>query len=234
MSDILNQIQVDFLSNYLGWKSSAIDPSKSDAGSQADAWIKIQADLEARVQQALKDGLVADASGLRARWQFAIEQADSKNYDAALKAVPGIETLLEAVAAKSDSGFSVVAFQRSRIIWLDTKKRMLSEVGKLANAVVAQSSDDEDAAEIAKASQEMTEMVRAIDTRLEDVLDQITTADTPRRRDNLKSAAINVIREYQGLLGTSFFSLVDSNPFTSVSITSNAKQSLSIIANTLK
>ena len=111
---------------------------------------------------------------------------------------------------------------------------MLSEVGKLANAVVAQSSDDEDAAEIAKASQEMTQMVRAIDTRLEDVLDQITTADSPRRRDTLKSAAINVIREYQALLGTSFFSLVDSNPFTSVSITSNAKQSLSIIANTLK
>ncbi len=206
-------------------------------------WEAAFARLEPAVGRALSERLVADVSTLRVRWSYAVEQANDGAYDKALATVPNIVKMLREGAAAPAAGAEVppaaevpkdiVAFQRSRIIWIDTKKRMMSELNKLKNAIVAQSADEEDADEFEAAGESLLANVDQIDDRLEKILEKITETPEGAKRTGLKRKAADAIKDYNAILDTPFFKAVDDNPFVQVSVTASARMSLGLIERSL-
>lgn len=188
--------------------------------------------LEKPVLDALRDRSVGDPDGLRLRWGQAQDLAQAGDHHRALTVVSGIVALLRLAAPVDPQGQGVVAFQRARILWAATRTRMMDEARKLSAAIVAQSADDEDATDIAAAADDIVARVSAIDARLEDVLDRITTAE-PAARPPLQAQAAGLVASYQALLGQGIFAVIDDNPFTSVSVTASARAALASIAATL-
>jgi hypothetical protein len=205
-----------------------------DAGAQAK-WEAAFARLEPAVNKALKERLVEDVSKLRVRWSYAVEQANDGAYEKALATVPGIAKMLRegAAAPRTEVPKDVVAFQKSRIMWIDTKRQMMDEMIKLQDAIVAQSADDEDAAEIKVAGESLLANVEEIDDRLEKILEQITVTEEGDKRTGLKRQAADAIKNYNALLDTPFFKAIDDNPFVQVSVTAKARESLGSIGRTL-
>lgn len=220
----------------LGALRSAQDATRA-AQAAREKWDKAQAILEPQVTKALSDRSVADPDTLRSRWQVAVTLATEGGWARALAAVPGIaEKLREPATETPQAGAppqGVVAFQQSRVLWSGTRTKMLAEARKLADAIVAQSSDDPDAAEIAKASEEIVAQIEMVDTRLQDILEKITDTEEGRQRAALKSQAAAVITEYRDLLASGIFPVIDDNPFAPVAVASSARMALDQIARTL-
>ncbi len=128
---------------------------------------------------------------------------------------------------------SPVAFQRSRIVWLDAKKKMKSELDKLRASIAALAADDEETDAILAATDDLIAEFDAFDTRLEDVLDDITNTEDGPKRIRLRKSAMGVIDAYKQALEGPFFSRVDDNPFGKVAVASTARRSLSMIQKTL-
>ena len=219
----------------LGALRSVQDATRA-AQAARDKWDKAQAILEPQVTRALSDRSVADPDTLRTRWQFAVTLAAEGGWERALAAVPGIVEKLREPATATPTGAppqGVVAFQQSRVLWSGTRTKMLAEARKLADTIVAQSSDDPDAAEIARASEEIVAQVEMVDTRLQDILERITVTEEGRQRAALKSQAAAVISEYRTLLASGIFPVIDNNPFAPVAVAASARMALDQIARTL-
>ena len=101
------------------------------------------------------------------------------------------------------------------------------------DAIVDQSSDDDDAAEIAAAGREILAEVGRVDDRLQGVLDRLTVAPEGRERDALKREAAGVIADYRQILAGGIFPLLKNNPFTSVAVGETADTALSVVATAL-
>lgn len=214
----------------------AVQEKLKAAQAAKEKWDKAFAVLETQVNQALSARSVANPDDLRTKWQFAVSLASEGAYERGLAALPAIVAILRAGPAQTPQAgeppAGVVAFQRSRVLWVGTRQKMLAEAKKLADAIVAGSSDDEDAAEIAAAAAEIMAEVEGVDTRLQDILEQITVADE-RQRAALKRRAAAVVAEYQTLLTQGIFPRIDQNPFAPVQVTARARAALDQIARTL-
>lgn len=206
------------------------------AQAAREKWDKAFAVLETQVNQALSARSVANPDDLRTKWQFAVALASEGAYERGLAALPAIVAILRAGPgdgpAAGEPPAGVVAFQRSRVLWVGTRQKMLDEARKLADAIIAGSADDEDAAEIAEAAAEIMAEVEGVDTRLQDILEQITVAEE-RQRAALKRRAAAVVSEYQSLLTQGIFPRIDQNPFAPVQVTARARAALDQIARTL-
>lgn len=128
---------------------------------------------------------------------------------------------------------SPVAFQRSRIQWLDAKRKMEAELEKLRSSVAALAADDAQVDAIMAATDDLVGEFSAFGTRLEDVLDDITNTEDGPDRIRMRKEAAKVIEAYGVLLDGPFFSRVDSNPFGSVAVAVTARNSLAMIRKTL-
>ncbi len=203
------------------------------AQAAREKWEKVQASLEPMVTQALSSRSVADVDGLRTRWTFATNVAAESGWERALAAAPGIIAILRTPAtgpADDAPPVGVVAFQRARIVWQSARTRMVSEAQKLVDEIIAQSGDDEDAAEIAGAGREIMAEVGQVDDRLHAVLDRLTVAPEGRERDALKREATGVIAEYRQILAGGIFPLLKNNPFTTVAVAETADAALTVVA----
>lgn len=205
------------------------------AKAQADRekWAKAEAMVAPQIAAALQARSVADPDGLRARWGFVMGLAGDGAFDKALAALPGIVSMLKTPAVVAEVAAGTAAFQKSRILWLGTRERMMDEARKLADAIVAQSADDPDAADIAEAAGDILAEVAQIDERLQDVLDRITVAPEGPARDGLRREAAAIVAEYQASLGQGVFAMIDRNPFVAVSVTARARAALGQVAKTL-
>lgn len=214
----------------------AVQEKLKAAQAAREKWDKAFAVLETQVNQALSARSVANPDDLRSKWQFAVSLAADGAYERGLAALPAIVAILRAgpgdAPPPGEPPAGIVAFQRSRVLWVGTRQKMLAEAQKLANAIVAGSADDEDAAEIAQAAAEIMAEVEAVDTRLQDILEQITEAEE-RQRAALKRRAAAVVAEYQSLLTQGIFPRIDQNPFAPVQVTARARAALDQIARTL-
>jgi hypothetical protein len=195
-------------------------------------WGKLKADLEPRVQAALKADH-PEASKIRAVWAFAEEKAENGDYLAAVQAGSRLETLLAANAGAGPVPAGTVAFQRSRIMWITAKQAMKQDLGKFRDAVVNLASDDEDKDEIIVAVDALVDEFEVFDTRLEDQLDQIAQAPDGPERTKLKAAAKNTVNGYIEVLGGPFFGRIDSNPFIAVNVAARGQTCLSNISAAL-
>lgn len=243
----------------LGGLRAVQEAIKTALAAQA-RWDKALATLEPQVTAALSGRTVADPSDLRVKWTYATGLAADGAIDRAIAALPPIVAMLRAaqsadaepettVSAATDAADDasaapvptaagepprgIVAFQKSRILWVGARDGMLAEARKLADAIAAQSSDDEDADEITEAGKAIVTQVERIDERLQDILDAITTTDDARKRETLKRQAAGVVAEYQAMLGSGIFAVIDQNPFAPVSVTARARAALGTIARTL-
>lgn len=229
----LSDTQRLFLSNFV-IKPAALGDQHVE-GKQGE-WAKMQASFGPRVEAALS-ARHPDSSAMRASWAYAIEQGEAGELGSALKAVTRLEGMLTAAQAPVDRvevpPAKVVAFQRSRIMWIDAKKSMQSDLDKFRNAVTTQCAEDEDKADIMAAVDGLVVEFDAIDKNLEDVLDKITVTPEGPERTKLKQEADKTVGIYLSVFDRPFFKVIDENPFVSVNVTGRAKQSLSVIKATL-
>lgn len=204
-------------------------------------WMKAMQTLEPKVTAALPSRTAAGDDDLRVKWNYATALGGDGAFVRAIAALkPVVDALKAAPAPAADNGDAatardtgVVAFQKSRILWVGARQKMLAEAQALADAVAAQGADDEDAAEIRAAGDEIVAQVKRVDERLQDVLDQITTADPGRPRNALKARAAGIVSEYQNMLSTGIFATIDQNPIKPVSVAAPARAALGVIARTL-
>ncbi|MES2846856.1 MAG: hypothetical protein V4747_17695 [Pseudomonadota bacterium] len=229
-------------------QQALVQAASAGPSAEETKWDQIQAAVEAKVLAALKAN-GGDSSKIRAVWTFAQEKAEAGDFVAAMKAVTNLLPLLKDVGAHPDTAgpqteaattpanerppVGVVAFQRSRIMWLDAKSKMKAEIDRLRATIVADGADEEDAAEIASGADELVAEYQQFDSRLEDVLDEITQTPEGPARTALKRQASRVITEYDSVLSQPFFKMVDANPFGGASVTEQARQSLRVIQKTL-
>ena len=214
----------------------AVQDALRTAQTARDKWEKVRAGLEPLVMGALSAQSVADVDGLRTRWTFATTLAAESGWDRALASVPGIIDILRSPATGAAPGApptGVVAFQRARIVWQSAQTRVVAEAQKLVDAIVDQSSDDDDAAEIAAAGREILAEVGRVDDRLQGVLDRLTVAPEGRERDALKREAAGVIADYRQILAGGIFPLLKNNPFTTVAVAQTADVALTVVAAAL-
>jgi hypothetical protein len=216
----------------------AVQEQIKAAQAAREKWDKALAILQPQVERALSG---PGADDLRAKWGFATGLAGEGATDRALASLPAVIAALKALGTAGAPGETppgtppkgVVAFQRSRVLWVGARQRMLAEAEALRDAIVAASADDEDAADVAAAAEEILQDVARIDTRLQDALDAITNAEEGRARDALKQRAAGIVAEYRTLLGTGVLRMIDQNPFKPVSVAAGARLALDQIARTL-
>jgi hypothetical protein len=200
-------------------------------------WDAAYAKVAPLVDKALATWPAKGASSLRVKWQFATSLADDDGlYERATASLTGVVALLKAPPpAAAEDGTPPeggVAFQTSRVMWLDARASLMAEVQKLADNIVAQSADDEDSSDIKAASAEIVQDAARIDTRLQDALDAVT-ASSGESREKLKQEAAAILAEYQAILSTGVFAMIDNNPFSPMTTVADAKSALSTIARTL-
>ena len=223
----LSDVQRDFLATFLSAKSAA--PSSGD-----DGWAKMQKTLTPQVDAALK-AKHPEASKIRAAWAYALEKAETGDTASAIKAGDRLTGLIGTAVtdAPADVPKDVVAFQKSRIMWVGAKRDMKSGLDSFRAAVMQQAADDDDKSEIDAATNALLADFEAFDDVLENQLDAITqTAEGPDRT-RLKKTADAAIQKYIKALDGPFLSMVDNNPFVSVNVAARGRQCLSAIRATL-
>jgi hypothetical protein len=177
---------------------------------------------------------------LEAAWAMAEEKAEA-DPASALKILDRLRPALEAVVAAGASGSDtqsipqdVVPFQRARVLWAGTRAKMMDEIRKLEDSIIAFCEADEDLAAVAAEARNLSKRIAIFDASLETTLDEITNSAEGDQRTALKKLAMDKVRAYAAALNDEFFKAVDAdNGFTNVAVASTARQSLAAIAKTL-
>ncbi|WP_157046508.1 hypothetical protein [Roseovarius sp. 217] len=216
------------------------DGNTPDADSpDRKKWEAVQSPLEVLYKKALGNN-PANRSKLEAAWGMASEKAEAGDYTAALAIAAKLKPHLEEAAAAAASGQQdevpkdVVPFQKSRVLWVNTRRKMLTEIEKLEQAIIDVCANDPELAPVADEARGLNKRLQVFDGELEDLLDQITNTPEGPDRTKLKGDANAKIREFQAALQDDFFKDVDAdNGFVNVAVTATATQSLQAIANVL-
>lgn len=186
-----------------------------DTENGETAFRNARVDLEPMVLDLLQKGL-GDVGKMRSVLSYFIEKGEAGDFAGALKAVPGLKTLIAAAqsadqtAAEADIPAGVVPFVRARLEWIKTRSTLKSEMTKLQAEILAVCQGDAFPT-IAKDSKTLFTYLDVLDTRLEDALEALVQEPDGAQREKLKDAARKVLSEYQSELNTPFFQAVDSN-----------------------
>ncbi len=217
--------------------SSSNDVSSDDPN--AEKWAKLQGPLEALYEKAMKNN-PPNRSKLSGAWGMAIEKAEAGDFKGAIAIAGRIKPLLDEAASATSSGQEgeiakdVVAFQKSRVLWVNTRTKMFSEMKKLEDAIVSTCGNDPELADVVTSVSALTEQLNGFDESLQDVLDEITNTPEGDERTKLKQKAQGAVKDYKALLEQPFFKDVDSNNgFVNVSVTALASKSLASIEKVL-
>lgn len=138
-------------------------------------------------------------------------------------------------AQKVDKGPSKQVLAKSRILWVQTRKKMLSEVKRLeAEILKSEKADDanepEDLSEIAAAIKAMERNLQPFDGRLEDALLLAVDAESADEKAKTLEACRVVLHDFQDHLKSDFFQSVDTeNGYINVDVASTARNSIDAI-----
>ena len=218
--------------------AAAAKPGGNDASDPNQAkWTSMSGELEGLYTAAMANN-PENRSKLSAAYGMATEKADTGDFKSAVAIGARLQPALIAAAQGGKSQDSevpkdVVPFHKSRILWVDTRKKMFSEMKKLETAIVDACAGDEELADVASEVGTLTARLSHFDDKLENILDQITNSPEGEGRTKLKQQAATAIDTYRTALSDPFFADVDQNGFVDVSIASSANQSLNAIAKTL-
>ncbi|MEP4196409.1 MAG: hypothetical protein ABJL99_12325 [Aliishimia sp.] len=231
--------------------AAAAEPANTSENTDADTatqdtkdpnaakWQQIEAAITALYTKAMGNN-PPNRSKLEAAWGMAVECAEMGDFTKALTIATRLKPQLDTAAAATTSGQDgeipkdVVPFQKSRILWQSSRKKMFEEVGKLEKAIVDACAGDEELASVAQAASSLTDRLSGFDEKLEDILEQITVTPEGAERSKLKQDAVGAIETYQAALQDPFFQDVDKkNGFVEVKVAATATASLSSIAKVL-
>lgn len=202
-------------------------------------WEAVQGPLGALYTKAMSNN-PENRTKLEAAWAMAQEKAAGGDYATALTIVGKLKPLLDAAASAQQTGqeaeipADVVPFQKSRVLWVDSRNKMFAEMKKLENAIVAVCKDDPELQPIAAEVSDLTGRLSVFDDALQDTLDQITNTPAGPAREALKKQALGTLKGYAAALNEDFFKDVDANNgFVNVSVAATARASLASIAKVL-
>ncbi|MEX0286790.1 MAG: hypothetical protein AB3N23_19460 [Paracoccaceae bacterium] len=199
-------------------------------------WMRKQAQVEPRVNQALSEGLVEDVSLLRRNWSTIQDKVEQGDYEGAEADLPAIVAMLDAgrrdegTAHLADVAEDVRPFAISSINWKKTRTKMLSEVEKLETIIRATMGDDEDFDMNGSLTQHLTNL----DESLSDALDAVVNAPEGPDRVRARDSARGVLDQFQAALNDDFFADIDNNSgFGSVAVAGTARKALGEIKKAL-
>jgi hypothetical protein len=111
---------------------------------------------------------------------------------------------------------------------------MMKEMAKLESAILSACAGDAELAPIATEVTSLRARLDVFDTRLEDVLDEITNTPEGAARSALKVQARGALDDYVKALESDFFLDVDDeNGFVQVAVAASARKALGAIAKVL-
>ncbi|MEL6466875.1 MAG: hypothetical protein AAFQ58_18070 [Pseudomonadota bacterium] len=215
----------------------------NDAGKPDDPnkvkWDSVQGPLQTLYTTAMSKN-PETRTKLEAAWAMAQEKAEAGDYTAALTIAGKLKPLLDAAAAAQQTGqeaeipVDVVAFQKSRVLWVNTRQKMFAEMKKLENAIVAICQDDPEFESIIANVSDLSGRLSVFDEALQNTLDDITNTPAGPAREALKKQALAVLKDYAAALNEPFFQDVDAkNGFANVAVAASARTSLASIAKVL-
>lgn len=218
-------------------------PTPDDNAPQDDPnktkWDAVQGPLETLYTSAMAKN-PENRTKLEAAWAMAQEKAAAGDYAAALTIVGKLKPLLDAAASAQQSGqeaeipADVVPFQKSRVLWVSSRKKMFEEMKKLENAIVAACQGDPELEPIIAEVSDLSGRLSVFDDALQDRLDEITNTPAGPAREALKKQALATLKDYAAALNEPFFKDVDTdNGFVNVSVAATARASLASIAKVL-
>jgi hypothetical protein len=177
--------------------------------------------------KALKSGDIARAEQLI----DAIEGA----LGAKAKVPPTDESPLSAAAqeARNEIPINVVALGRARWEWISVRRNLKTEIEKLRKSIVATCSGIEGYEDIATDTDLLFDHIAGLDNGLETVLEELVETPEGPKRKTLKDKARQIIGTYEAELGEAFFSDLEQNGFTSVSVREPARTALRAVSNAL-
>ena len=115
----------------------------------------------------------------------------------------------------------VVAYAKSRLAWLDVRKRMAADLETLRRKMLEHYADEDIAADLeASYAERVAPVLAALDERLADTLDDATNATDPVERKALADRSREIIKGYQAFMANEpIFAEIDANPFVPLAFT---------------
>ncbi len=130
------------------------------------------------------------------------------------------------------TGVSLVAMQKARLQWLDTRKKLTSDLNRLVSAVKADSEAEDD--ELAIIELVRDTVLKRFDARLIDKLDEALNKDGAARAA-LNREAAQIIDEYRAELANhQLVGHVDANHWVPLSLEKTLDGTLKKLARSLK
>ncbi len=135
-----------------------------------------------------------------------------------------------ASGAKAEVRTGTVAYAKSRLAWLATRKKLESEIQKLEAEIIATYEDEGLGQELAGAyASWVNPVMTTLDERLADALDAATNAGDEGERTKLVGQAKAIIGEYQIFLADPRIAELDDNPFVKLAIRTTVGGTLSTL-----
>lgn len=216
-----------------------------EAGNDVDPnqakWEKASGQLEPQINAALSSGK-GDATKLRAAWNYAQENAAEGDYASALKVLARLMPMLKESSSNdqpASDGPSRKVLAQSRMLWVQSRKKMLSEMKKLEAAILAEEENDEDndpedVQELQAQLATAYEYLKPFDGRLEEALTDVVDARDSNAKQQSLAKCRSILDDFSTHLKEPFFKLVDNeNGYTNVVIADTAKKSISAIQKML-
>lgn len=228
------QLEADLDEDDAAQEDKAVSEGAEGSDALAPQWEKVSAKLMPLVKAFVATG---DARGpaVAKAWAGAQMVARKGNYKSALTAAAKIQPVLStAKAAETSPPADQTAIEKSKVLWVNTRKSMLSEIQRLESEIVRVCSAIPDAAHYVPRARKMKDMLAPFDNKLQLILDEIVKTPEGKKRSKLKNAARSKVADYQSALEDDFFKDVDANNgFTKVNVTGAASKSLRTIDKVL-
>ncbi len=186
----------------------------------------------------LKDGLLRlakDAQLMLGTNNFKTASARIEEFAAELAAaakMPGAGT--EAAAHAGTTG--AVAYAKSRLAWIATRKKVEADVEKLRAALMDAYKDEDIVPELDKRFRDVTSPIMLqLDESLADTLDEATNATDPAQRAQKVADARAIIGRYQAFLaGDKVIAQLDENPLVPVAIAATLNATLTSLSGAIR
>lgn len=190
----------------------------------ARKWEELVLRLEPVVLATIKAGK-GDINAIKLKFFSMQDQAAAGKHEAALAQGPALAEMIRTAQAATQTQAEtaipadVVQFVQSRLSWINTRSQLRAEIEKLKSAMDSTLSGIEGMEEAMAETGKLFTYLDALDSRLENTLEELVKSPDGPERQALKTKARQIITEYSAELDGDFFRDVDGdNGFASVKV----------------
>ena len=141
-----------------------------------------------------------------------------------------------ATAAPQTATSGPVAYAKSRLAWIATRRKMESDLDTLRKKIIEEYKDMDIVSELDTIYAERVAPVLAnLDETLADTLDDATNAEDPVKRSALVAESREIIKRYQSFMASEpLFAELDANPFVPLSIAKTMNATLATLSAAIR